>query len=88
MNLYRAWMVKTYGVSAVVELEQLGETTGQFTIPMWMDTARETYTKAHNINAHALTKRLASVYRTGKDQGILEQIFNKIGIAPDGLTKD
>lgn len=88
MNLYRAWMVKKYGEKKVAELETLGEQTGQFTIPMWMDTARETYTKAHNINAHALTKRLASVYRTGKEQGILEQIFNKIGIAPDGLTKD
>lgn len=88
MNLYRAWMVKTYGEPAVAELETLGEKTGQFTIPMWMDTARETYTKAHQINARAFTKRLASVYRTGKEQGILEQIFNKIGIEPDGLTKD
>ena len=81
-------MVKTYGVAAVVELEQLGNKTGQFTIPMWMDTARETYAKAHKINARALTKRLASVWRTGHEQGILEQIFNKIGIEPDGLTKD
>lgn len=88
MNLYRAWMVKKYGEKKVAELETLGEQTGQFTIPMWMDKALETYTKAHQINARALSKRLASVYRTGKDQGILEQIFNKIGIAPDGLTKD
>lgn len=88
MKQYRAWMVKTYGADAVDELEKLGDKIGQFTIPMWMDAARENYEKAHAINAHALSRRLATVYRTGKDQGILEQIFNKIGIAPDGLTKE
>lgn len=88
MRTYRAWMVKKYGEKAVDELEELGNKTGQFTIPMWMDKAVETYTKAHEINPRALTKRLASVWHTGHEQGILEQIFNKIGIAPDGLTKD
>lgn len=88
MRTYRAWMVKKYGKKAVDELEELGNKIGQFTIPMWMDKAVETYTKAHEINPRALTKRLASVWRTGHEQGILEQIFNKIGIEPDGLTKD
>lgn len=88
MNLYRAWMVKTYGEPAVAELEQRGNQTGQFTIPMWMDAAKENYARAHQINARAFSKRLASVYRTGHEQGILEQIFNKIGIEPDGLTRE
>lgn len=88
MFTYKEWLKKIYGADAVEQLEERGRQTGQFTIPMWMDAARETYTKAHNINSYSLTKRLESVYKTGREQGILEQIFNKIGIKPDGIIKE
>ena len=88
MRIYKAWLIKKYGKDAVEDLEARGDKIGQFTIPMWMDKARELYIKAHQINGAALTQRLATVYHDGKSQGILEQIFYKIGLTPDGVTKE
>lgn len=78
MLSYRAWLVRKYGKQAVKELEERGKQIGQFTIPMWMDCAKEQYERAKSVNEYGIKQRLASVFSTGYEQGILEQILAQI----------
>lgn len=71
-------MERTYGADKVKELEQLGQQTCNRTPMDWQVLALELYEQAQNINAQALSKRLASVYSTGQEQGILDKILNEM----------
>lgn len=78
MRQYRDFMERTYGADKVKELEQLGQQTCTRTPMDWQNLSKELYEQARKINAQALSKRLASVYSTGQEQGILDKILNEM----------
>ncbi len=87
MLIYRRFLVKKYGEQAVAELEEESLKPCHRSIPEWQDLSVQLYKQAKKINARALSKRLASVYSKGEEQGILIEIFKAIGLPPDGLGK-
>lgn len=78
LRQYTRWMELNLGRETVERLEELSHTITHWTIPDWMDRARELYGQAVEINADGLKDRLNSIYKTIHDKRTLELIMEAI----------
>jgi len=75
---YHDFMLRTYGQETLDELREMSQTLSHWSIPDWMDKARELHTQSFAYNPRETKSRLDAVYRTIKEKLVLELIIETI----------